>query len=256
MKQVSGNLWFTTEKDETRIGFTRSFIAERLSECFHVLPADTKNVKEKGPLLVLETNDGLEPVCSPVTGRLTYFNEKARNFPDRLTEEDCIVSLSSKELTKVVKTPRLAGYVGIVNNNAQQFNFNAVNFGGQADAEFQRGVWAAEGVQAQAAPPMPQEVARVPPPMPELVREPRAPARDPGEPIATWNARIHVWMRTRDEVRQINRDRVALHDAAMNAHRDAEHAQRIAAVPPQRVIRNLGRNVAPRHAWPDEFEAE
>lgn len=251
MKQVSGNLWFTTEKDETRIGFTRSFIAERLSECFHVLPADTKNVKEKGPLLVLETNDGLEPVCSPVTGRLTYFNEKARNFPDRLTEEDCIVSLSSKELTKISKRMVVdETYQGIVNNNAQQFDFNQVNFNVPP-----AGAWNV-GVQAQAAPPMPQEVARAQPPMPELVREPRAPARDPGEPIATWNARIHVWMRTRDEVRQINRDRVALHAAAMNAHRDAEHAQRIAEVPPQRVIRNPVRNVAPRNAWPDDLEAE
>lgn len=256
MKQVSGNLWFTTEKDETRIGFTRSFIAERLSECFHVLPADTKNVKEKGPLLVLETNDGLEPVCSPVTGRLTYFNEKARNFPDRLTEEDCIVSLSSKELTKISKRMVVdETYQGIVNNNAQQFNFNAVNFGVQADAAF-RGAWAAEGVQAQAAPPMPQEVARVHPPMPELVREPRAPVRDPGEPIATWNARIHVWMRSRDEVRQFNRDRIANHARVIQAQLDSEHVQRFAAVPPQRVIRNLVRNVAPRNAWPDDLEAE
>jgi glycine cleavage system H lipoate-binding protein len=252
MKQVSGNLWFTTEKDETRIGFTRSFIAERLSECFHVLPADTKNVKEKGPLLVLETNDGLEPVCSPVTGRLTYFNEKARNFPDRLTEEDCIVSLSSKELKKVAKTMFVdESYQGLVNNiNAQQFNFNQVNFNVPP-----AGAWNV-GVQAQAAPPMPQEVARVHPPMPELVREPRAPQREPGEPIATWNARIHVWMRTRDEIRQINQDRVALHARQMQIHLDAEHAQRIAAVPQQRVIRNPVRNVAPRNAWHDDLEAE
>jgi glycine cleavage system H lipoate-binding protein len=250
MKQVSGNLWFTTEKDETRIGFTRSFIAERLSECFHVLPADTKNVKEKGPLLVLETNDGLEPVCSPVTGRLTYFNEKARNFPDRLTEEDCIVSLSSKELKKIAPMPRIDDDFVIVNHNAPEFNFNQVNFNVPP-----AGAWAV-GVQAQAAPPMPQEVARVHPPMPELVREPRAPVREQGEPIATWNARIHVWMRTRDEIRQINRDRVAPHARQMQIHLDAEHAQRIAAVPPQRVIRNPVRYVAPRNAWPDDLEAE
>lgn len=250
MKQVSGNLWFTTEKDETRIGFTRSFIAERLSECFHVLPADTKNVKEKGPLLVLETNDGLEPVCSPVTGRLTYFNEKARNFPDRLTEEDCIVSLSSKELKKIAPMPRINDDFVIVNHNAQQFNFNQVNFNVPP-----AGAWNI-GVQAQAAPPMPQEVARAQPPMPELVREPRAPQREPGEPIATWNARIHVWMRTRDEVRQINRDRVANHARGIQEHLEAVQEQRVAAVPPQRVIRNLVRNVAPRNAWPDDLEAE
>lgn len=238
MKQVSGNLWFTTEKDETRIGFTRSFIAERLSECFHVLPADTKNVKEKGPLLVLETNDGLEPVCSPVTGRLTYFNEKARNFPDRLTEEDCIVSLSSKELTKVVKTMSFDNYVV---QGAQQFNFNIPP----------AGAWAvAEQFQVPEAPPAQAQAAR-PRNLPALEPEPRPPVREAGELINHWNTRLNIWLRQRDEVRQMNRDRIAMHQQLL-AQQDAMNAQanqqRLEAVPPQRrVVRN---RPAPRpEAW-------
>lgn len=245
MKQVSGNLWFTTEKDETRIGFTRSFIAERLSECFHVLPADTKNVKEKGPLLVLETNDGLEPVCSPVTGRLTYFNEKARNFPDRLTEEDCIVSLSSKELTKVVKTLSFDNYVV---QGAQQFNFNIPPAGAWA---------AAEGVHAQAAPPLPQ--AARPRNLPALEPEPRPPVREAGEQINHWNTRLNIWLRQRDEIRQRNRDRITGHQQLL-AQQDAMNAQanqqRPEAVPPQRrVVRN--RPIPRADAWMiDDVEGE
>lgn len=98
---------------EVNIGFTRVFIDQKMMECFHVVQADVKNLMDKGPMLVIETNDGLESIKSPVTGTVRYFNPKARNFPDRLTEEDIIITVlpkgivvagAEKVLAKKVKT--------------------------------------------------------------------------------------------------------------------------------------------------------
>ena len=61
-----------------------------------MLPADASEVREKGPLLVLETNDGLQSIKTPVAGKVAYFNPKARNFPDKLTDSDTIVTLFPK----------------------------------------------------------------------------------------------------------------------------------------------------------------
>lgn len=94
MKEFFGNVWTEAESDgHIRIGFSRRFIEDRLSECFHVMPADTKALRKGGPMLVIETNDGLESLKSPITGSILVFNEKARNFPDRLTEEDDILQV-------------------------------------------------------------------------------------------------------------------------------------------------------------------
>lgn len=94
MKTDHGLVWSKVHEDKSiGIGFTKQAIEERLMECFHVMQADTQQVREKGPMLVLETNDGLESIKSPFTGRVSYFNSKARNFPDKLTEEDTILTI-------------------------------------------------------------------------------------------------------------------------------------------------------------------
>lgn len=111
MKEFIGDLWMDKAEDgRVKIGFARRFIDDRMGECFHVMQADTRNVKKGGPLLVIETNDGLRPVKSPLSGSILYFNDHARNFPDKLVEDDCIlevlpegVKLSSVKKAEVKK---------------------------------------------------------------------------------------------------------------------------------------------------------
>lgn len=107
MKTIVGNLWTEEGKDgRVNIGFTRNFIEERLGECFHVLQADMQVVRKGGPLMVIETNDGLESLKSPLTGSILVFNAKARNFPDRLTEEDNIMEILPEGVTLPVSTKK------------------------------------------------------------------------------------------------------------------------------------------------------
>jgi glycine cleavage system H lipoate-binding protein len=110
MKEVNGNLWTETSPRGTlRIGFTQRFIEEKLGECFHVMQADLNKVVRGGPMLVIETNDGLENLKSPVTGSILVFNDRARNFPDRLKEEETILEVlpDGVKLEPVVKAKRV-----------------------------------------------------------------------------------------------------------------------------------------------------
>jgi hypothetical protein len=94
MKIDHNLVWSEVHADKSiTIGFTKKCIDELLPECFHVMQADATTVREKGPMLVLETNDGLESIKSPFTGKISYFNSKARNYPDRLTTEDTILTI-------------------------------------------------------------------------------------------------------------------------------------------------------------------
>jgi len=95
MKQVQGDIWVDEQADGTiNIGFVQSFINRRMAECFHVIQADTRSVDKGGPMLVIESNDSLESIKAPITGNVAYFNPRARNFPDRLTEQDIIMTLN------------------------------------------------------------------------------------------------------------------------------------------------------------------
>lgn len=95
MKVDHNFVWSQQHDDKTiTIGFTKKAIEELLPECFHVMQADSQNIREKGPMLVLETNDGLESIKAPFAGRISYFNSKARNYPDKLTEDDTILTLA------------------------------------------------------------------------------------------------------------------------------------------------------------------
>jgi glycine cleavage system H lipoate-binding protein len=107
MKTFFGNLWTEEGKDgRVNIGFSRRFIEERLVECFHVIQADMRVARKDHPLMVIETNDGLESLKSPITGSILVFNHKARNFPDRLTEDDNIMEILPEGVTLPVSVKK------------------------------------------------------------------------------------------------------------------------------------------------------
>lgn len=89
-----GNIWVLRNGESTKIGFTRSFI-NSLNHCWHIMPGNVRQVKEKSPLLAIESHEGLISVPSPVTGNVVFWNDKASNFPEKLTEEDVIVEIGA-----------------------------------------------------------------------------------------------------------------------------------------------------------------
>lgn len=96
MKQTYGDVWTTTMDDGTiNIGLTNDFIQNKLDECFHILPADFYNVSENEPMIVVETNEGLESIKSPVSGQVIFFSALAKNFPDQIKEDDVIMKVRS-----------------------------------------------------------------------------------------------------------------------------------------------------------------
>lgn len=96
MKETRGNIWTETDnRGVVKVGFTRKYIEDRLGECFHVMQASQigQKLMKGDPMLVMETNDGLVNLKAPLSGILQVFNPKARDFPDRLDEEDTIVEI-------------------------------------------------------------------------------------------------------------------------------------------------------------------
>jgi glycine cleavage system H lipoate-binding protein len=87
-------IWIEKEGNKVSIGFTRDFLAG-MAECWHILPATKKQVKEGVPLMMIETNSELISIASPLTGYVGNFSDKARNFPDLLTEQDVIMKLNT-----------------------------------------------------------------------------------------------------------------------------------------------------------------
>lgn len=99
MTNSLNQLWYQKDGDVFNMGLTRNFL-ESLDECWHILPTNTSRVKEKSPLFTIETNDSLLSILSPVAGNFLNWNDRATNFPDKLTEADVIIKLSTKELVK------------------------------------------------------------------------------------------------------------------------------------------------------------
>lgn len=159
MKEFIGDLWIDKAEDgRVKIGFARRFIEDRMGECFHVMQADTRNVKKGGPLLVIETNDGLRPVKSPLSGSILYFNDHARNFPDKLVEDDCIlevlpegVKLSSVKKAEIKKSAYDSDFFAIL--DAQPVPLRPVLGDVQRDLLRERDQ--ARQARAAAAPPAP-----------------------------------------------------------------------------------------------------
>lgn len=93
-KQILGSIWVQTNKDGTvSVGLTADFIRTKMGECFHIMQADKDDLVENQPMLVMETNDGLESVRSPVTGRILSFNRRAVDFPDKLKDSESILTI-------------------------------------------------------------------------------------------------------------------------------------------------------------------
>ncbi len=103
---VKNQIWFEKDGKVIRLGLTRNFL-ETLTECWHILPSNMKQIKQKAPLLTIESNDGLISLLSPVTGNLYNWDNKAANFPEKLTEEDVIVTLTSEEIVSKGTGPTL-----------------------------------------------------------------------------------------------------------------------------------------------------
>lgn len=99
MTNSLNQLWYQKDGDVFNMGLTRNFL-ESLDECWHILPTNTSRVKEKSPLFTIETNDSLLSILSPVAGNFLNWNDRATNFPDKLTEADVIIKLSTKEIAK------------------------------------------------------------------------------------------------------------------------------------------------------------
>lgn len=91
-------VWFNSKPDgRIDVGFQQKYINEKLQEVFHVLPANQSKIEKNTPILVLESNDGLEKIVSPFAGRFVSFSDKARNFPDRLKESDVVLTLFEEQ---------------------------------------------------------------------------------------------------------------------------------------------------------------
>lgn len=113
---AQNQIWFEKDGKIVRLGLTRNFL-ETLTECWHILPSNMKKIKQKAPLLTIESNDGLISLLSPVTGYLQNWDNKAANFPEKLTEADVIVTLTSEEA--VAKPPQAQGWAPITPEDRQ-----------------------------------------------------------------------------------------------------------------------------------------
>lgn len=100
MKETSkdGRVWFEKKGTEIQIGFTANLLSE-LDDCWHLLPAasNKQEIRENQPLLSVETNEGLFSVPTPVSGIITFFDNKAMNFPQKLTTDDVVCVVKDAE---------------------------------------------------------------------------------------------------------------------------------------------------------------
>ncbi len=99
MKKVLGDIWIEEipENGEIHCGFVQQFIDENLAECFHIVPADIAKTHKENPMLVVETNTGLQSINAPIDGHILFFNDKARDFPEQLVEEDVVLGILTIE---------------------------------------------------------------------------------------------------------------------------------------------------------------
>lgn len=103
----TGELW-VDERDNgrVRLGFTSAFLSQHQSECWHIIPTSGK-IQKGSVLMSLETNDGLIPVASPVDGTIELFEEKAINYPEKLTVDTDIAEIR----LEVIKPKSAADYL-------------------------------------------------------------------------------------------------------------------------------------------------
>lgn len=100
---VRDKIWYVDDGKLVKIGFNRDFLVGLQAECWHIMPANTKSVKEKAPLVTVENNEEMYSIPSPVSGYVMEFSQKASNFPDKLVETDVVVKITREEIKKPVK---------------------------------------------------------------------------------------------------------------------------------------------------------
>lgn len=98
---AKNQIWYLQNGEVVQLGFTKSFI-DSLDQCWHILPANTEQVKKKSPLFVVETSDAMISIMSPLEGYVRMYNEVAHDFPDQLTENTVIMELVSAEPVRAV----------------------------------------------------------------------------------------------------------------------------------------------------------
>lgn len=91
----ANQIWYEKNGEVTNIGFTNEFL-NTLDQCWHILPSNLEKFKVKSPLLTIETNDALLSIVSPVSGNFMEFSNKAQNFPNKLTENDVVLSITDR----------------------------------------------------------------------------------------------------------------------------------------------------------------
>lgn len=107
MKQNNklNQIWYEVSGANIKMGLTRSFL-DQLDECWHILPPMGRQIKMKAPLFTVETNDSLVSVLSPVAGNFLTWNDRATNFPDKLTESDVLIELTTLEVAEPAPPPQ------------------------------------------------------------------------------------------------------------------------------------------------------
>jgi glycine cleavage system H lipoate-binding protein len=123
-------IWTLVEGNYTKVGFEKDFL-KQMEQCWHIMPAQARGVlKAKHPLLVVETNDEVISIPSPVEGIIEMFSDKARNFPEKITEKDTIIIIKTVYEKKDLKQKQVAERAQAVPR------FNPIEALDQADAAF------------------------------------------------------------------------------------------------------------------------
>lgn len=125
MKTVNdkNQIWFERTNNVVAIGFTQAFL-DGLDQCWHILPANLTRFREKAPLMVVETNDNLISIMSPVTAHFAQWADKAQNFPYMLNENDVVLEMN---VTEARKTPGRASTIQVNPFAAQEFMVRAAD---------------------------------------------------------------------------------------------------------------------------------
>ena len=138
MKETSkdGRIWFEKKGTEVQIGFTSNLLSE-LEDCWHLLPAASNKteIKENQPLLSVETNDGLFSVPTPVSGIITFFDNKAMNFPQKLTTDDVVCVVTDAEEIKKKKQNDEDALRQLLQENNRRIEAEAQRLAQQAAAD-------------------------------------------------------------------------------------------------------------------------
>jgi len=94
--------WLKESNNEVSFGFTKEFL-EKSGDICHIYNIKNRVAKNK-PFLVIESTEDQISIDSPITGRLSYMNNKAISFPCLLKEDDVVAILvkETKETTTTV----------------------------------------------------------------------------------------------------------------------------------------------------------